>query len=451
MDTPPTRRLADFVHSLQDDDLPVAVRGHVEALLVDAVGCALAGWLAEEMSQVEAASTSLGSTGSTTVIGGVRTSAINAVFQNAYLITGMTACDVYTPAHFHVTPEVVPVALAIAEQRHLTGTDLVTGVAAGAEVAARLAESLDYGTFRGNGWHAPGIIGPMGAAAAGAKLLGLDVSGIRRAISLAYSQAAGTFASWPTSAVKFHQSRGAVGGLLAALLAEQGLEASEEPILAEDGGLFTSYAPGDPEALVSGLKERWEVRNISLRLWPGATPVQALLTALLANPSTAGISADQVLRVTIEVNPRTHASHRDLVRPRGAFEALLSFHFVAAAALHEGCFGVDSVRPEVYTNPQIVQFIEDRIAFVPEPGLSIGTVRVTLSLTDGRTLIVREDHARGTPQAPATTAELEAKFRAFATSRLPSTDAGRLLDLLRDIPALDDCAELMEATQMRSR
>ena len=121
---------------------------------------------------------------------------------------------------------VVPPALAIAERNGASGRALISAVAAGLETTVRVGLGTKYPAFRARGWHSPGVIGPFGGAAAAGKLLGLDAERQRNAFGLAGSQSAGTFAQWGTPTIKFHQSRGALSGLLAALLAEQGFTAS---------------------------------------------------------------------------------------------------------------------------------------------------------------------------------------------------------------------------------
>jgi 2-methylcitrate dehydratase PrpD len=130
-------------------------------------------------------------------------------------------CDTHRATLTHVTPEVVPPALAIAERDGLPGRDLLVALAAGLEVTTRVGIGLDYPAFRARGWHGPGVIGPFGAAAAVGRLRGFDTETMAKAFGLAGSQAAGTFAAWGTPTVKFHQCRGALSGLMAALLAEQ--------------------------------------------------------------------------------------------------------------------------------------------------------------------------------------------------------------------------------------
>ena len=105
------------------------------------------------------------------VIGGDHLSLAGATLLNAYLVTAVTMCDVHRETMTHVTPEVMPPALAIAERDGLSGRALLTAIAAGCEVTTRVGIGTDYPKFRARGWHGPGIFGPFGAAAAVGSLL----------------------------------------------------------------------------------------------------------------------------------------------------------------------------------------------------------------------------------------------------------------------------------------
>jgi 2-methylcitrate dehydratase PrpD len=435
--------LAQFAHRLGRDDIAGPAAAHASMLILDAVGCALAGWAAEETPQVLSAARVLGGSGTSTIIGdGGTASLISSVLANAYLTTAVTACDVYTPAHCHLTPEVIPAALAVAEAEHASGPAFLTAVTAGLEVGSRLLRAIDYAEFRRRGWHAPGVIGPVGAAVAAGLLLGLDAPRLRTAMSLAVSQSAGTFAAWPTTAVKFHQARGAVAGLLAARLAAEGFTASTEPFLAPDGGLFASYSPGDPALAVAGLGRSWELEQISVRLWPGATPVQALLTALLGSgrrwPAAAELSA-----VQIRVPPATYEAHRHLAHPAGTFEALLSFHYVAATSLLEGRFDIDLADPAHCADPDTARFIDQRVVFEADPAVPRGGVGISLTTRGGDTVGLVQEHALGTPQNPAARAQVEGKFLLGAGRRLGSVPSQELLADLNGLDRVTDCAELI--------
>src|SRR6266852_8076714 len=277
----PTQALAQFAAALTYDDLPANTREQCKNLLLDTLACALAGHQGEETQQLAALAAGLAQSHESSVIGGDRLSLAGATILNGYLVTAVTMCDVHRPTLTHVTPEVIPPALAIAERDGLSGRDLVVAIAAGCEVTTRIGIGLDYPAFRAKGWHGPGVLGPFGAAAAVGRLRRFDTETMAKAFGLAGSQAAGTFAAWGTPTVKFHQCRGALSGLMAALLAEQNFSATREFLTARDGGLYTCYSNGGrPELAVADLGKRWELEQIALRLWPSASSIQGMNTAM---------------------------------------------------------------------------------------------------------------------------------------------------------------------------
>ncbi|TAM69122.1 MAG: MmgE/PrpD family protein, partial [Chloroflexota bacterium] len=112
----PTDALAAFVAGLTYDGIPAAVRERVKDLLLDAIASGLAGTSSDEVPQIERLAEALaGGVGASTVIAGQPRSAAGAALVNGYLITAATVCDVHRPTLCHVTPEVVPPALAVAE------------------------------------------------------------------------------------------------------------------------------------------------------------------------------------------------------------------------------------------------------------------------------------------------------------------------------------------------
>src|SRR5262249_23642449 len=198
----------------------------------------------------------------------------------------------------------VPPALAIAERDGLPGRDLLVALAAGFEVMTRIGLGMDWPAARARGWHGPGVLGPFAAAAAVGRLRGLDAQARAKACGLAGSQSAGTFAAWGTPTVKFHQCRGALSGLIAALLAEQKFLATREFLTAKDGGLYNAYANGGkPELATAGLGQRWELEQIALRLWPSASSIQGMNTALFDLVEQHRIDPAQVKGLRIALSP----------------------------------------------------------------------------------------------------------------------------------------------------
>src|SRR5262249_37370953 len=152
--------------------------------------------------QIAALAAALAQSRESSVIGGDRLSLAGATLLNGFLVTAVTMCDAHTSTMTHITPEVMPPALAIAERDNRNGHDLLVALIAGMETMTRIGIGTDYPAFRAKGWHGPGTLGPFGSAAAVGRLLGLDAETMAKAFGLAGSQSAGTFAAWATPTVK---------------------------------------------------------------------------------------------------------------------------------------------------------------------------------------------------------------------------------------------------------
>ncbi|QYK42232.1 MAG: MmgE/PrpD family protein [Paracoccaceae bacterium] len=441
MEQTSTEILAHFAAGFAPADLPASARDAARNLLLDSVACALAADFGDETAVYAGFARAAGGTGSSTVIGsGERLSPLGASLLNAYQITAATVCDTYVPAHVHITPEIVPPALALAERDGASGQALLAAIAVGSEVAVRVAAGINYAVAGPRGWHMPGIVGPFGAAAAVGRLLGLTPLQMRNAMGLAGSQSAGTWASWGTPTVKFHQSRGAGSGLMAGLLAQTGFTASADILTHKDGGILNAYSDGGhPGAITRNLGHDWEFEEIALRIWPGGTPLQPTLTAAFDLVRSAQPDFGAIARVTMEVSPDVHEAHARFVQPKGTFEALLSFHFAVASALRDRSFWLTSLSPAAVGDAAMVRFMADQMQIVANPAITRQTSIVTLDMTDGRRLTARADAAKGTRGNPATIEDLRGKFHHCAAGRLSAGDASDLLDI---IVGIEDQADL---------
>ena len=433
----PTQVLARFASTLDYDRIPERTREYCKNLLLDALACALAGHQGEETGQVQAFASALAQSNESSIIGADRLSLAGATLLNAYLVTAVTMCDAHRPTLTHIMPEVMPPALAVAERDALSGRDLLVALAAGCEVTTRVGLGLDFPEFRRRGWHGPGVIGPFGAAAAVGRLLGIDEATMAKAFGLAGSQAAGTFAAWGTPTVKFHQCRGALSGLMAALLAQQGFVATQEFLTAEDGGLYNTYTNGGkPSLATQGLGERWELEQIALRQWPSASTIQGVITALFDLVEKNELRFDQVRSVTVSVGETANKMHGIFPRYNGKFEALLSTHYAAAVILHDRELTLAQFEPERYNDPKLKSFAADKVEVKEDRSLEGVQAIVKAQTVDGRTVEVRCDTPRGSPDNPLTRAQIEAKFRAYGKDRLSRERIDEIIDAVANLEKL---------------
>lgn len=444
---PPTAldvELGRFAAELDWDGLPASVQTRVLDIWVDAVANALVGRRSDNTAAVELLAGRLCGDGVSTVVGGGTAAMTAAALVNGYQITAFTMCDVYRPALCHVTPEVVPAVLALAESEGVGGAALLSSLAVGLEVTTRLGLGVDYPRFRAKGWHAPGVIGTVGAAAAAGRLLGLDAPGIRQAIGLGVSQAAGTFAALGTPAVKFHQARGAVSALWAALFAADGLGGSEGAVTHHDGGLLTTYADGGrPDLVLDRLGERWELEQISLRRWPAASSLQSLVGCLLST------DPDQLAALDVE--------YVEVTLPRVAYDlcaemgwgdqltAMQSARYVAAVVIHDQHCWIEQFADDRRSDPKLDEFARTRVEVRCDPDLPSSGVEVRIR-RGGADLVLRRDTAPGDPGDPLTRTDVAEKLAvavAGAASLAPADELTRSLFATAALPALSElCAGL---------
>jgi 2-methylcitrate dehydratase PrpD len=440
-----TQTLAAFASGLSYDRIPESAREHCKNLLLDAVACALAGDRGEETHQIAAFAGALAQSKESSVIGGDHLSLAGATLLNGYLVTAVTMCDVHRPTLTHITPEVVPPALAIAERDGASGRDLLVALAAGCETATRVGLGWDFPEARKRGWHGPGVIGPFGSAAATGRLLGLDAGTMARAYGLAGSQSAGTFAAWGTPTVKFHQIRGALSGLMAALLAQQKFVATREFLTAKDGGLYNTYSNGGkPEAAVADLGKRWELEQIALRLWPCASGIQGVATAMFDLVEKHKLAFDQVKKVRVLTNKTLVDMHGMFPRYKGKFEALLSTHYCAGVILQDRELTLAQFEPARYNDPKLVRFAAEQVEAKVDSSLTGVQAIIEADLADGRTVSVRCDHSKGSPENPLTRAEIEAKFRHYGKGVLPDARIEEAIAAITKLENLKSTRILMD-------
>ena len=449
MTAEPTEVLAAFAAGLTLDAIPADVRESCKILILDALACALAGHQGEETGQLTAMAAALGQSTESSVFGGEPMTLAGATMLNGYLITAVTMCDVHRATLTHITPEVIPPAFAIAERDAVTGAELLVAIAAGLEVTTRIGLGLDYPVFRKKGWHGPGVIGPFGSAAAVGRLRGFDTDTMARAFGLAGSQSAGTFAAWGTPTVKWHQCRGALSGLMAALLAEQDFVATKEFLTTRDGGLYNTYADGGlPELVIGDLGRRWELQRIALRLWPSATALQEVLTALFSIVDTNPVPFDAIETVKLGLSQIPFDMHGGFSTYKAKFEALLSAHYVAAVFLRDRALTLAQFEPACYDDAGLRAFAANQVEITADPTLKDGQCVAEILTKSGETVAARCNFPLGAPENPVTSQQIEDKFRTYAGTILPTANVDRVIVMVNDMENLSSALDLIELLRL---
>ena len=452
------RTLARFVTTTHFEDLPATVVQRAKLHLLDTLGAGLAGSTAVETRAVLELSAGGpvrdGEAGSRTGGAGAWGTAVTLSPRDAALTNGVAAhafelddtggCD-------HSGAVVVPAALAAlaAGGRPVSGSELVTALVLGYDVGRRVLEACGgYETHNGAGWHSTGTCGTFGAAAAAARLLGLDEARCAHALGLAASASAGTwaFVHDGSMAKRLHAGRAAEGGLTAALLAAAGVTGPRDVFADGWGGFLATFAPGsaDPGALTLGLGERWRLLRCSIKPYASCRGTHSAIDALRAIQVDAGLAESAIAHVEVTASPflAGMCGGRDVTDLPAA---QLSLPYALAAQLRFGAVGLAEFSAERRADPGMAAAM-GRISVHPDPAAD-AAAQPTVTVTDaaGRRHARRVDDPWGSPTNPLTDAELTAKFHRHAALALPAEAAESLAALVRDLDRLPDARALLPA------
>jgi 2-methylcitrate dehydratase PrpD len=351
----------------------------------------------------------------------------------------------------HPSCALVPAALATGELTSATGAASLDAYVAGFEIECRLGLLMNPRHYHERGWHCTSSIGTLGAAAAAARLLGLNAASTAHALGIAASLACGVKENLGSMVKPLHAGMAARNGVTAARLAKAGFVASEQSIDGPQGYLVAMDSEKPPSALAGAaadLGTRWEILDtgITVKLYPSCAATHPPLDVLLHLKHQHQFTAADIAAIDVEVDSMTP---RLLIhnRPASALEAKFSMPFCAAAAIVFGHPTLETFAVERIGDPRI-QSLLPKITLRPKPEFDaaapLSQANVTVRLNDGRTLQERADGARGYP-GRLSDDELHSKFLACAQRSLTKAAAINVLNTLTTIEAAPNIADLTQA------
>jgi 2-methylcitrate dehydratase PrpD len=433
-------RIGEFVTAA---DVPQAARVRAASAVLDTVGVTLAGASEPAARIVQRVVAAEGGDGCTILGAGGRAAAGSAALANGTAAHALDFDDMCFVSLAHPSAPLVSAAIASAEVAAAGGRALLDAYVVGFEIEARLGRAMNPRHYQ-RGWHCTSTLGTVGAAAASARLLGLGSDPAAHAIAIAASEASGLKENFGTMVKPLHAGLAARNGVLAALLARAGFTASAHALDGPQGFLVAM----DSERTVldrelADLGSRWEILDtgITVKLYPSCAGTHPTLDAILDLRRREGFTASDVDRIDVTVDSITPTV---LIHPHPStgLEAKFSMQFCAAAAIVHGFVGIDTFEPASLADPR-VQAILPRVTMRVDPALDsaaapLTQARVSIALSDGRTVSQEANGARGYPDRPASDDELGAKFLACAKRTIDEGAARQALERLRHVETVSD-------------
>ena len=450
-----TRELAEYIHSVTYESIPANVIRRAKEAVIDGIGVTLSGVNADCTRLIRQYIAGLGLSGKATVIGQDQT--LPAEF--AALANGVSAHALdYDDTQIstlpdrvyglltHPTTPVLSAAIPAAEEIGASGKDTLTAFCTGVEVACKVAEAIRPYHYQ-NGFHSTGTIGIFGAAAAAAKLRGMDTEMIAQALGIAASKSSGIRVAFGTMTKPYHAGAAAQGGIVATELARIGYRTAPEAL---DGpwGYFQVAGSGvDPEAIQGKLGNPYTFVDpgVSIKPYPCGSLSHPSMDAMLDLILEHDIKADDVSEVRIGTTSNVLAALR-YPTPTDELEAKFSIPFCMGILLLERAGGIAQFTDEVVLRPDVQEMMARVKPYLHEDLEALGFQRIRslieVQLRDGTVLSTEASTSRGTPERPMSVEELAGKFGDCAQGLLADDVQAKVIDMVYHLDEVDSVRDL---------
>jgi 2-methylcitrate dehydratase PrpD len=347
---------------------------------------------------------------------------------SAALVNGITSHtfdfdDTHLKTIIHPAGPVASALLALAEVTGASGRQVIDALVLGIDVSCRVGNCM-YPDHYDRGWHITGSTGTVGAAAACARLMGLDEKHTAWALGIAASQPIGMREQFGTMTKPFHPGAAARAGLTSALLAKNGFTASPKALEAPRGFIQTASVKHDWNEITDELGQRFEISFNAYKPFACGIVIHPTIDAA-TQLRAQGVKPADVERVEL----RVHSLVLELTgkkEPQDGLQGKFSVYHGFAAGLMFGRAGEGEYDDAIVTREDMVALRRKVVATVDD-SIAEEAADVTAILKDGRKVHVRVDHAIGSLERPMSDRDLEAKVHGLADGVIGAKQAGEVI------------------------
>jgi 2-methylcitrate dehydratase PrpD len=434
-----TRALSVHLSTFAFDALPQKVVHAARRGVLDWIGCALGGCRHPTLDKLNHVLVHAGGRPVATVLGrNTRLGLLEAPLANGQAGHVLDFDDTHMGGTvLHTSSPVLAALFALADRDGATGKALIAAYVAGFEAGVRTGQAAPK--HHDGGWHLTGTLGTLAAGAAAARLLGLDAAQMTHALGIAATQSAGMQQNRGTMCKSFHAGKAAASGVLAALLAQQGFDSSNEILEGKKGFCRTYSTVAQPERITDALGERWEIANNGHKPYACGVVLHPPIDAVIELSTRLPVPHDEVETIELRVHPHV-VNITGVPDPQTGLQSKFSIYHSAAVAYIDRDAGTAQYTDQKARDPAVV-------------GLR-RKVKVTIDeslRTDQAHAIVRARgtrheasvaHASGTVANPMSDDALDRKFRANAEPVIGRANTEKVSDIVWRLDGLDDVRDV---------
>jgi 2-methylcitrate dehydratase PrpD len=436
-----TRDLAAFLARFRFEDLPEAAIHEARRGVLDWIGCALAGSRHPTVGKLLPVLKALNAQPQATVLGhNLKLGLTEAALANGQMGHMLDFDDTHMGGVvLHASSPILAVLFALAERGGYGGRAIVCAYAAGFEAGVRVGQSAPG--HHDGGWHLTGTLGTIAAGAAAGRLLGLDALGMTHALGIAATQAAGMQQNRGTMCKSFHAGRAASNGLLAALLAQQGFDSSEEIVEGKRGFARIYSNVAKPELVLAELGTRWEIARNGYKPYACGVVLHPILDAMVALGEQRALKVDDIARIEARVHPIA-VRITGLGDPKTGLQSKFSIYHAGAVAYLDRGAGIAQFSDARASAPDVIA-LRGKIEVTTDESFRRDQAQATLMTASGERVEARIAHASGTVDNPMSDRAIENKFLANAAPAIGDDRARQIAATAWRLDKLGDVRELI--------
>ena len=309
-------------------------------------------------------------------------SAMNAALINGTASHALDFDDVNMAILGHPTVALLPGLLALAEDIGAPPRDVLTAFVAGYEVVCRTGALMSPGHYQ-HGFHATSTVGSVGAAAACARLLGLDAETSATAYGIAATMASGLKSMFGTMCKPLHAGRAAQNGLQAARLAARGFTSRQDALECAQGLAATQSANFNPDDAMMDAPFDHHIRSNLFKYHASCYLTHGAIEAARLLRERHAISSNAVQGIAIRVPPVTDRVC-NIAEPATGLEAKFSLRLTVAMALSgRDTSGIDTFDDAATGVPELVR-LRDMAQIAFDESYPEAKAQITVETADGQ-------------------------------------------------------------------
>jgi len=446
------RRAARFIAETRLEDLSPAALDRGRWVAADCIPVIAAGMAMPEMRELVKRHLENAATGNAWVIGtGLRSNPLDAALLNGTAGTWLEPDEGNLFAKGHPGIQVVPAALAVAQELGVSGADVLLAITLGYEVSARISRAANVRLAV----HPHGTYGVIGAAIAVAKLKKLGAAQLEELLNVAatmgMASSRNTLLEGSTVRNIFTGHSGYMGQI-AVRLVESGFTGEPDGIgFVYGGGVYSEQF--DPAAMIRDIGGEWLITQSYFKLYCTGRYTHSAIDALLdAQATVPGGRIDSPQIERIDVDAYGLCAYLGGKNITTSFGARFSVPFALATILHHGHGGLSAFDDAAVANP-LVQNLVSRVAVTsnqqytdafPEKQL----VDLNITLKDGTVITGHCDITKGEPANPHQAEELRAKFFDLGTPAWGEAVTQKLFDGLMTLETIDNFRQFADGFEL---